>query len=87
MLGYDQPMGDLRQAGYDMGKVWHSEQASEVRAYIKGRNCACPLANQAYSNILCDPIATLRAGRTLLGFQVASAAHALGVRVGRKSHR
>ncbi len=34
--------------------VWRSKQADEVRASIKAGECACPLANQAYSNILCD---------------------------------
>jgi MoaA/NifB/PqqE/SkfB family radical SAM enzyme len=55
ILGYDKPMGDLRSAGCDFQKVWHSEQARAVREYIKAGKCHCPLANQAYSNILCNP--------------------------------
>ncbi|MFP4085193.1 MAG: radical SAM/SPASM domain-containing protein [Desulfobacteraceae bacterium] len=55
VLGYAKPMGSLREEGYDFQKVWHSEQADRVRKYIKDGNCACPLANQAYSNILCSP--------------------------------
>ena len=54
ILGYEKPMGDLRAVNYDFKKVWHSKQANEVRKYIKDGNCYCPLANQAYSNILCD---------------------------------
>jgi len=54
ILGYDKPMGDLREANYDFKRVWHSRQANDVRSYIMNGNCYCPLANQAYSNILCD---------------------------------
>ena len=54
VLGYSKPLGTLRETGYDFQKVWNSEQAESVRIYIKKGNCACPLANQAYSNILCD---------------------------------
>lgn len=53
MLGYAKPLGDLREANYDFMTVWRSKQADEVRASIKAGECACPLANQAYSNILC----------------------------------
>lgn len=55
VLGYAKPMGSLREEGYDFQKVWHSEQADRVRKYIKDGECSCPLANQAYSNILCSP--------------------------------
>ncbi len=61
VLGYDKPLGDLRASGLDFRRVWHSAQAAEVRRFIRRGGCACPLANQAYSNILCDPWLTLRA--------------------------
>jgi MoaA/NifB/PqqE/SkfB family radical SAM enzyme len=63
VLGYDQPLGELRAADYDFWRVWRSEQAAKVRAFIKGGGCACPLANQMYSNILCDPRATWQVAR------------------------
>jgi MoaA/NifB/PqqE/SkfB family radical SAM enzyme len=63
VLGYDQPLGELRAAEYDFWRVWRSPQAAKVRAFIKGGGCACPLANQMYSNILCDPVATWRVAR------------------------
>ena len=53
VLGYSHPMGSLREQGYDFQRVWHSAQAESVRKHIREGNCACPLANQAYSNILC----------------------------------
>ncbi len=54
-LGYDKSMGDLRDYGYDFKKLWASDQAKKIRRYINKGNCACPLANQAYSNILMHP--------------------------------
>ncbi|MBW2663463.1 MAG: SPASM domain-containing protein [Deltaproteobacteria bacterium] len=54
VLGYSQTMGFLREQGYDFQKIWHLDQANGVRGYIKDGHCACPLANQAYSNILCN---------------------------------
>lgn len=68
VLGYEKEMGNLRDYGYDFQKLWYSHKAKEVRAYIKGRSCACPLANQAYSNILMHLPSLLRAGRKVLEF-------------------
>lgn len=62
VLGYDQQMGNLRDYNYDFQKLWHSKQAQDVRRYIKGRNCACPLANQAYSNELLHLPTLVKAG-------------------------
>lgn len=56
ILGYDQSMGKLSDNNYDFWKIWHSERANDVRRYIRNGNCACPLANQAYSNILASPL-------------------------------
>lgn len=54
-LGYDRPMGNLRDFDYDFSRLWQSPQARKVRAFIRNRRCACPLANQTYSNILMHP--------------------------------
>ena len=51
-LGYDKPMGNLRNFGYDFARLWSSPQADDVRQFIHGGNCHCPMANQMYSNIL-----------------------------------
>lgn len=61
VLGYDKPMGHLRECDHDFQKLWHSEKANKVRKYIKDGNCACPLANQSYSNILCHFPSLLKA--------------------------
>jgi len=59
-LGYDRPMGNLRDYNYDFSRLWSSRQANEVRAYIKGKNCFCPMANQMYSNILMHGFSLMR---------------------------
>lgn len=51
-LGYEKSIGNLREYGYDFQTIWNSNQAKKVRAYILKGHCHCPLANQAYSNIL-----------------------------------
>jgi len=68
VLGYDKTMGNLREVDYDFKKVWHSKQANEVRRYIREGNCVCPLANQAYSNILCSAVATFKVINRAVGF-------------------
>jgi len=59
-------MGNLREANYDFQRVFHSERANEVRRYIRDGKCYCPLANQAYSNILCDLASLVKVGKNIL---------------------
>ena len=56
VLGYSKPLGNLRKVHYNFDELWHSPQARDVRKYIHEKKCACPLANQMYSNILLDPV-------------------------------
>lgn len=53
VLGDEKSFGNLRDYGYDFAVAWNSPRAREVRRSIRRGECACPLANQAYSNILC----------------------------------
>jgi sulfatase maturation enzyme AslB (radical SAM superfamily) len=64
-LGYDKSMGNIRDHGYDFQSLWNDEQAREVREYIRKGSCHCPLANQAYSNILLHTPSLLRVIRNL----------------------
>jgi MoaA/NifB/PqqE/SkfB family radical SAM enzyme len=47
------PIGNLRETGYDFQKVWLSSKAAELRKSVKNRECYCPLANASYTNMLC----------------------------------
>ncbi|HDH06644.1 MAG TPA: radical SAM protein, partial [Nitrospirae bacterium] len=68
VLGYDKPMGNLREEDYDFKRIWRSEKTKLVRKYIKDKNCACPLANQTYSNILCDFGSMMKVFKNMLSF-------------------
>jgi MoaA/NifB/PqqE/SkfB family radical SAM enzyme len=45
-------MGNLRDHGYEFGSVWRTGKAKQLRRSIKNRECYCPLANAAYTNML-----------------------------------
>jgi len=47
-------MGNLRDVDYDFKKVWQSAKANEIREKIRKKTCHCPLANAAYTNMLCN---------------------------------
>lgn len=57
-----EPMGNLREADYDLRPVWASQRAGELRRSIRQGECHCPLANAAYSSMLCDPASLTRVG-------------------------
>ena len=46
-------VGNLREHNYDFRSVWTTAQANELRRSIKAGECHCPLANAAYTNMLC----------------------------------
>lgn len=53
-------LGDLRASEYDLPTIWYSAQANSVRARIRRDRCHCPLANQAYLNLLVNPASLVR---------------------------
>jgi MoaA/NifB/PqqE/SkfB family radical SAM enzyme len=57
-----EPMGNLREAAYDLDRVWRSAKADDLRSSIQRLECHCPLANAAYSSMLCDSSNLLRVG-------------------------
>jgi MoaA/NifB/PqqE/SkfB family radical SAM enzyme len=59
-------LGNLRQHGYDFKKIWFGERIREVRRSVAARECHCPLANAAYTNMLHDGPTLVRIGRNLL---------------------
>lgn len=50
-----QAVGNLREVGYDFAKVWFGERAAALRARVRRGECACPLANASYTNMLMHP--------------------------------
>jgi MoaA/NifB/PqqE/SkfB family radical SAM enzyme len=47
-------IGNVRDAGYDFRTVWYGPQADAFRASVRAHECACPLANASYTNLLLD---------------------------------
>ena len=65
-LGYDKPIGNLREFGYDFKALWSSPRATEVRRYIHEGQCNCPMANQTYSNMLMHMPSLLKVMREIV---------------------
>jgi len=59
ILAYRGQMGTVGD-DTDFLDIWKSRKAADIRASIRRKECACPLANQAYSNILLHPKILLR---------------------------
>jgi MoaA/NifB/PqqE/SkfB family radical SAM enzyme len=66
VLGYEKPLGNLRETKYDLRAIWLSERAEEVRSVIKNGGCSCPLANAHYTNMLCNLSLTARLLKQML---------------------
>ena len=60
VLGYEKSMGRLADADHDFWKIWRSKRADDIRSSIRAGECWCPLANQAYSNMLVSPATMAR---------------------------
>ncbi len=45
-------VGNLRDVDYDFRRVWFSREAARLRRHVKRGECACPLANAGYTNML-----------------------------------
>jgi MoaA/NifB/PqqE/SkfB family radical SAM enzyme len=64
-------MGNLRASGFDFDAVWRSDTARALRASIHRKECFCPLANAAYSSMLCNPGLLTRIGWRMFKKRVA----------------
>lgn len=62
---YATKMGNLRDYDYDFKKLWKSKKAWEVRKKIKEKH-VCPLANEAYTNMLFNPVILLKVVKRLI---------------------
>lgn len=71
ILADSRSLGNLKDHDYDFWSVWHGDRAREVRAGIKAGQCDCPLANQAYANVLMSPSAMAEVGRVIARAKLA----------------
>lgn len=63
-----EPVANLRQTGYELRPIWFERvgQINRLRKSIAGRECACPMANASYANMLLHPPTVLRVAREML---------------------
>jgi MoaA/NifB/PqqE/SkfB family radical SAM enzyme len=71
ILADGRSMGNLKDHEYDFWRIWHSTRADEVRAGIKAGQCDCPLANQAYANVLLSPEAMAEVGSLIVRAKIS----------------
>ena len=62
-----EPIGNLRQTGYDLRPIWFEQvgKIQKLRKSIAGRECACPMANASYANMLLHPPTVARVARQM----------------------
>jgi MoaA/NifB/PqqE/SkfB family radical SAM enzyme len=60
-------VGNVRDHGYDFGEVWFGRAADAFRASVKNKECACPLANASYTNMLLEPKTLARVAANMMG--------------------
>jgi MoaA/NifB/PqqE/SkfB family radical SAM enzyme len=69
-----EPIGSLREHGYDLRPIWSGTRAGELRESIKRGDCHCPLANAAYSSMLYHPPSLAKVGLHFAARKVAKLA-------------
>jgi MoaA/NifB/PqqE/SkfB family radical SAM enzyme len=60
-------LGNVRDLGYDFRTVWRGADADAFRASVKNKECACPLANASYTNLLLDVPSLARVSANMAG--------------------
>jgi MoaA/NifB/PqqE/SkfB family radical SAM enzyme len=53
-------VGNVRDHGYDFRAVWLGPRADAFRESVRRHECACPLANASYTNLLLDARSLVR---------------------------
>ncbi|MGE5140228.1 MAG: radical SAM/SPASM domain-containing protein [Rudaea sp.] len=63
-----EPAGNLRETGYDLRPIWFEKVGTmnALRQSIAAGECACPMANASYANMLLHPPTILQVARELL---------------------
>ena len=61
-----EPVGSLRETGYDLAPIWFGERMAALRKSIYDKECACPMANASYANMLLHPPTVAKVGLEVL---------------------
>jgi len=57
-----EPVGSLRRSGYDLAPIWFGDGMARMRESIYNQECACPMANASYANMLLHAPTVARVG-------------------------
>ncbi|MCL2725627.1 MAG: radical SAM protein [Polyangiaceae bacterium] len=60
-------LGNLRDYDYDFRTVWRGPAADAFRMSVRKKECACPLANACYTNLLLDVPSLARVTANMAG--------------------
>lgn len=60
-------LGNVRDYGYDFRTVWRGPEADAFRKSVRDGECACPLANASYTNLLLDVPSLARVTANMAG--------------------
>jgi hypothetical protein len=57
-------VANLRETNYDLRPIWfeHTGSLREMRRSIAAKECACPMANANYANMLLHPPTVAKIG-------------------------
>jgi MoaA/NifB/PqqE/SkfB family radical SAM enzyme len=70
-----EPIGNLREHKYDIRPIWFGERMADLRKSIYAGECACPMANASYSNMLLHPPTVARVVSSLARHPAAQQAN------------
>ncbi len=63
-------VGNVRDHDYDITPLWRSRAMAELRGSIKRKECACPMANANYANMLLHPPTVIKVMSDVVRHQV-----------------
>ncbi len=63
-----EPVGNVRETGYDLAPIWREQvgRMREMRRSIAAGECACPMANASYANMMLHPPTLVQVIRQML---------------------
>ncbi len=63
-------LGNVRDYGYDFSRIWFGPAADAFRNTVRRRQCACPLANASYTNMMLNVPSVIRVTQNLTGLRL-----------------
>jgi len=52
---FKKEMGNVKDFKYNFDKLWKSERANQIRKWVKGNHCSCPLVGQSFLDTIMSP--------------------------------